>query len=238
MSQKFLIALSSLAVFGVILFAISSYLPGVIRGPAAPGDVPGISTPPPTPNLPTDDVSNLIRVFTPAANDIVDSPLEITGEARGTWYFEALFPVQLLDARGNVLAQGKAQAQGNWMTENFVPFRALLTFTSPGDGATGVLALKKDNPSGLPQNDNERRVPVRFELPSASGGDGEKMSACRRTGCSGQFCSDQDLTTTCEWQPSYACYTTAKCERQANGKCGWTPTAELEACLETAPFPG
>src|SRR5688572_4202660 len=39
--------------------------------------------------------------------------------------------------------------------------------------------------------------------------------ACRRTGCSGQVCSDQDVVTTCEWKPEYACYDKAPCERQA-----------------------
>jgi hypothetical protein len=29
--------------------------------------------------------------------------------------------------------------------------------------------------------------------------------ACRRTGCSGQVCADQEVVTTCEWKPEYAC---------------------------------
>lgn len=55
---------------------------------------------------------------------------------------------------------------------------------------------------------------------------------CFVGGCSGQVCSDQaGVITTCEWRPEYACYRTATCERQPDGKCGWTPTPELEACL-------
>lgn len=56
-------------------------------------------------------------------------------------------------------------------------------------------------------------------------------SGCKKTGCSGQICSDQDLGSTCEWQDSYACYQTATCEKQADGKCGWTQTPALTACL-------
>jgi hypothetical protein len=55
--------------------------------------------------------------------------------------------------------------------------------------------------------------------------------ACRRTGCSGQVCADQEVVTTCEWKPEYACYDTALCERQADGGCGFTPTPELTQCL-------
>jgi hypothetical protein len=55
---------------------------------------------------------------------------------------------------------------------------------------------------------------------------------CYRGGCSGQVCSDDpDVITTCEWRDEYACYQAATCERQPNGRCGFTPTPELDACL-------
>lgn len=57
---------------------------------------------------------------------------------------------------------------------------------------------------------------------------------CLVTGCSGQICSDEKVTTTCEFKEEYACYRTAKCEQQEDGKCGWTPTEELVACLVSA----
>ena len=55
--------------------------------------------------------------------------------------------------------------------------------------------------------------------------------ACIRTGCSGQVCADSEMITTCEWRPEYACYKGARCERQSDGKCGFTMTRELKACL-------
>lgn len=59
---------------------------------------------------------------------------------------------------------------------------------------------------------------------------------CFKGGCSGQLCSDQEgLNSTCEFRPEYACYRTAECARQADGTCGWTPTAELTACLASPP---
>lgn len=57
---------------------------------------------------------------------------------------------------------------------------------------------------------------------------------CKRTGCSGQICSDRDVGTTCEFRPEYACYQKATCARQADGTCGFTVTAELKECLSTA----
>ena len=55
--------------------------------------------------------------------------------------------------------------------------------------------------------------------------------ACKKTGCSGEICSDQDIASTCEFKASYACYQTATCEPQGNGQCGFTPTAALTQCL-------
>lgn len=59
---------------------------------------------------------------------------------------------------------------------------------------------------------------------------------CVKGGCSGTGCLEKSkadqLSTTCEWKEEYACYRTATCERQLNGRCGWTQTNELLSCLE------
>jgi len=104
---------------------------------------------------------NLIRINKPRPNEIITSPLEIEGEARGNWFFEASFPIKLLDADGKTIAAGIAQAQSEWMTENFVPYKAGLEFTAK-EGEQGILVLEKDNPSGLAENSDELRVPVIF----------------------------------------------------------------------------
>ena len=106
---------------------------------------------------------NLIQITKPRPNETIQSPLEIKGEARGYWFFEADFPVKLLDENGELIAGGIAQAQGEWMTEDFVPFEAALEFGVP-ETNKGLLILEKDNPSGLPENADELRVPVRFNL--------------------------------------------------------------------------
>jgi hypothetical protein len=104
----------------------------------------------------------LVRVTQPKANDTIVSPLTVTGEARGTWYFEASFPIVLEDASGNVLVQTYGQAQGDWMTTEFVPFVSPSVSFDPGTATNGFLVVKKDNPSGLPENDAEVKIPVVF----------------------------------------------------------------------------
>jgi len=108
-----------------------------------------------------EDKSNLIRVKNIKDSDVVKSPLIIEGEARGYWFFEASFPIKLLDANGRELGVAIAQAQNEWMTESFVQFRAELKFSAPST-ETGVLILERDNPSGLPENADELRTLVRF----------------------------------------------------------------------------
>ena len=95
-------------------------------------------------------------------NATIASPLTITGKARGGWYFEASFPVQVKNASGTVIAEGPAQAQGEWMTEQFVPFKITLTFPTQAAGSKGTVVLHNDNPSGLPENDKSLEIPVTF----------------------------------------------------------------------------
>lgn len=106
-------------------------------------------------------VPDLIELASPLPHAVIQSPLILEGRARGPWYFEASFPAYLLDAAGDTIAVTPVQAEGDWMTEEFVPFKATLTFTAP-TSETGTLILMKDNPSGLPENAAELRVPVRF----------------------------------------------------------------------------
>jgi hypothetical protein len=104
-----------------------------------------------------------LRVERPGANSVITSPLTVSGQARGGWFFEASFPVLLLGPSGDTLAMKPAQAQGEWMTADFVPFTATLDFTAPpAEAGYGTLVLRKSNASGLPEHDEEFRIQVRF----------------------------------------------------------------------------
>ena len=119
--------------------------------------------------FPAETAEEKVRLDMDNLQDDISSPLTITGEAKGTWYFEANFPVVLTNWDGEIIAEAVAQAQDDWMTEDFVPFEATLEFEDPyqeGDPdfmRRGNLILQKANPSGLPENDDAYEIPVYFE---------------------------------------------------------------------------
>lgn len=108
---------------------------------------------------------NLIQISTPRPNEVINSPVNIEGEARGSWFFEASFPIHLYDANNNLLGTAIAQAQSDWMTEGFVKFKATMYYVAESDGK-GTLVLEKDNPSGLPENADALRVPIKYKKAS------------------------------------------------------------------------
>ena len=148
------------------LSAVSNFESCVAKGNAVLESYPRLCRTPDGKTF-TEDIGNelekknLIRIEKPRPNDKVLSPLEIKGEARGFWFFEASFPIKLIDGNGNEIAHGIAQATSDWMTENFVPFQAKIEFQIPTT-KKGTLILEKDNPSGLPQNADKLRIPISF----------------------------------------------------------------------------
>lgn len=115
-----------------------------------------------------DSKADEIVLDNPPAGSYITSPLRITGEARGMWFFEADFTVLLVDWDGRIVAEHYVTADDDWMSEDFVPFSGELEFTSPyqpGDPdfmKRGTLILQKANPSGLPENDDALEIPVYF----------------------------------------------------------------------------
>lgn len=104
-----------------------------------------------------------IEIFSPLPQQSITSPLTITGKARGNWFFEASFPISIVNWDGLIIGQGIAQAQGEWMTEEFVPFEARITFDKATYKNNGSIILQKDNPSGLPENDDALEIPIFFK---------------------------------------------------------------------------
>ena len=104
-----------------------------------------------------------IKVTSLQAGDDVTSPLVIKGEARGTWFFEGSFPASLVDWDGKIIAEAPATAQGEWMTQDYVPFTLTLTFTKPTYSERGALILHNDNPSGRPDLDAAIEIPIKFK---------------------------------------------------------------------------
>lgn len=106
--------------------------------------------------------ANNIVVDLPFPGAVTGKEFSIVGKARGTWYFEASFPVKVLDKDGKVIFQHYAEAQSDWMTEEFVPFKVLVkvpqTYTGPA-----TIVLEKDNPSGEAERDASISFPITIE---------------------------------------------------------------------------
>lgn len=116
------------------------------------------------PSTPSHAIHGDIVVTSPMEGETINSPLTIKGMARGFWFFEATFPVMLTDWDGRIIAEGYASAEGNWMTEEFVPFTGILEFTNPVQTVSdrGTLIIQKANASGLPEHDDAIEITVKY----------------------------------------------------------------------------
>jgi hypothetical protein len=102
-----------------------------------------------------------VEVLSPEPGQVVSSPLEVAGKAKGTWFFEANIVVTLKDQNGNILAKEGFMTADEWMTTDYANFSGTLSFSVP-DTEYGLLLIEKDNPSGLEEFDAEFVVPIRF----------------------------------------------------------------------------
>lgn len=111
---------------------------------------------------------DLIRIAAPRPNAQVSSPLAVKGMARGEWFFEASFPVVIVDWDGKIIGEGFVAAVGEWMTDGFAPFSGTVRFNTAeisGEySRRGTLILKKANISGLPEHDDALEIPVIFGM--------------------------------------------------------------------------
>lgn len=160
--------------------------------------------------------AGLIKVSNLKINQSIESPLLLKGEARGYWFFEASFPVKIYDDNNFLLGVKPAQALGEWMTENFVPYEVVFSFAVPST-QKGRLVLEKDNPSGLPEHDDELTVPVDFK---------EMEGASKELMTSKIFLSDSRYVA----EPYFDCSKTTAVERQVP-KTSAVARAALEALL-------
>src|SRR3989344_914355 len=141
----------------IVLFVVIAWHTYSLVSTPAPPPITATSTPPvATSTLP---LSARVVVTSPKANSTVGKTFIVSGSAPGPWYFEASFPIKIVDANNNLLGQAIAQAQGEWMTTDQVTFTATVTLTGSYTGPATVV-LMRDNPSGMPENDDSVSVPI------------------------------------------------------------------------------
>ena len=100
-----------------------------------------------------------IQIDYPQPQSVVNFPLEVRGEAHGSWYFEAEFGVAL-EKDGNTLSTAIVKAQGDWMKDDLVPFRATLPAPDKNFKEEARLVFRNSNASGKPENDKSYEVLV------------------------------------------------------------------------------
>lgn len=160
-NSRMVFGVALLVVLGVIIWA---YVTGV--KPSAPA--PRATTTPPAhvdkkPPKVEDTVpaplSARVTIETPTKNATVGKSFAVQGKAPGNWYFEASFPIQVRSAEGNVIGRGIAQAQSDWMTTELVAFKTTVTIEGGYTGPARLILLR-DNPSGLPENDDAVEIDI------------------------------------------------------------------------------
>lgn len=132
-------------------------------------------TPTPTQETPPMSYKDLLEITLPRTDENSSVPVcylqspkttcKIAGRARGTWFFEASFPVKLLNPAGELIATEIMQADGDWMTTDFVPFNGEITFEVAGDQRLDMVGMyslifQKDNPSGESTFDDQFILPI------------------------------------------------------------------------------
>ncbi|MBI5457907.1 hypothetical protein HY971_04255 [Candidatus Kaiserbacteria bacterium] len=136
-----------IVVLAWVLFA----MPARVEAPTATS-TPAVATS-------TQPLSARVVVTSPKANATVGNIFVVSGSAPGPWYFEASFPIKIVDKVNNFIGRGIAQAQGEWMTTDQVTFTATVTLDGTYSGPATVVLLR-DNPSGMPENDDSVSVPI------------------------------------------------------------------------------
>ena len=124
-----------------------------------------------------------------------------------------------------------AKESGNF-TKTFELGKLLTTGTENVE----LIAVAPYPKAGESISRGDYRLTFKITLKSeGTGSPGAVVGTCFVGGCSGQICSEEPgAISTCEFRAEYACYKTAKCERQTNGQCGWTETPTLRMCLDNA----
>jgi Immunoglobulin-like domain of bacterial spore germination len=130
-------------------------------GPITPTEVMKV-TASHLPPLGTQADPNQIHVVAPSAGDVVSSPIEVSGQALGNWFFEAQAPVSVLDLNGALLGRGTIRTSDDWSSGELVNFSGSINFTLTTGSTAGVLLLENDNPSGQASTSRYLAVPIVF----------------------------------------------------------------------------
>lgn len=104
-----------------------------------------------------------IIINSPKKEELISSPLVITGQVNGNGWsgFEGqVGTVKLLGSNAEILGTAILEPTTDWMRLP-TKFKAILVFASAKE-QNGMLVFKNENPSGMPENDTEFKLPVKI----------------------------------------------------------------------------
>lgn len=107
--------------------------------------------------------SELIEITSPEVWATLTSPAMLAWSLPGYRYFEATAPAQVIDSNDLMLWEWYVSAIGERMTESLVPFSWSVVFSMSGSTATTwEVIIRRNNASGMSENDASIRIPVVF----------------------------------------------------------------------------
>ena len=105
----------------------------------------------------------LIKIYNPKSESFLRSPIEVNGEARGSWFLDGVFDVLVKDENGKIIGEGVARALGDWVTASFVPFEGSITFEKPTT-PKGNLIFRKRNILNSDKEEDVYSIEIVFDL--------------------------------------------------------------------------
>lgn len=144
--------------------------------------------------------------------------------AAGAWY--------LIEGREAEEAQAPVVSDERY--DQCMNFMMVAQFPT-GVAADDFLAACLRGEPVLPEDIGDVPPPSETPPPNATPVSTNVGPGCAIGGCSSQVCGEagevEDIVTTCEYREEYACYQSARCEKQSSGSCGWTETDEYKQCV-------
>lgn len=112
-------------------------------------------------------IKDKIIISSPGIDEKISSPISVSGKARGTWFSEGSFPVEIYDGNNKLLGIKAVEFspvsnEDTWMTEDFVNFKGEIPFSKPST-ESGYIIFRKDNPSDQRELDESFKLSVKFE---------------------------------------------------------------------------
>ncbi len=105
---------------------------------------------------------DLIVVDSPLPNQTINSAFQISGKARGFWFFEGEISGRVLDQSKKTISNFSIMTENEWMTEEFVSFNKIIELGTTTLPQRGYIEIIKNNPSEMREKDDSLIIPISF----------------------------------------------------------------------------